>query len=188
MGMAMDVDVNNNYTAVVRRRRVERRRQCDYMRRYNQLARTKRGVKDGCVRRLLNKGDARQRRTTTGYGTTSRQTRGEREERRPRTRGDGASMGIEKRRQSQEDKRQRHQHYNQPANERLLRRLRKRRRRRWRWRWRREMPRAAITGIWRRLPWSSRLRLRPRSLRMMLMVATAVSPLSAGHLLRRGAG
>ena len=55
MAMAMDVDVNNNYTAVARRRRVERRRQCDYMRRYNQLARTKRGVKDGCVRRLLNK-------------------------------------------------------------------------------------------------------------------------------------
>ena len=55
MAMAMDVDVNNNYTAVARRRRVERRRQCDYMRRYNQLARTKRGVKDGCMRRLLNK-------------------------------------------------------------------------------------------------------------------------------------
>jgi hypothetical protein len=43
-------------------------------------------------------------------------------------------------------------------------------------------------GTWRRLPWSSRQRLQPHTLRMTLMVATAVSPLSAGHLLRREAG
>jgi hypothetical protein len=43
-------------------------------------------------------------------------------------------------------------------------------------------------GTWRRLPWSSRLRLRLHSLQMTLMGATAVSPLSAGRLLRRGAG
>jgi len=52
-------------------------------------------------------------------------------------------------------------------------------------------------GTWRRLPWSWRLRLWPRSLamsaataslRMMPMVATAVSPLSAGRLSRQEAG
>ena len=39
------------------------------------------------------KGDARWRHVTTGDATTSRQTRGKREERRQRTRGDGASIG-----------------------------------------------------------------------------------------------
>jgi hypothetical protein len=38
-----------------------------------------------------------------------------REERRQRTRGDGASMGVEKQRQSREDERWRHRHNNQPA-------------------------------------------------------------------------
>jgi hypothetical protein len=38
------------------------------------------------------------------------------------------------------------------------------------------------------LVWSSRLRLRPRSLRMTPMVATAVLPLSAGRLSRQEAG
>ena len=40
------------------------------------------------------KGDARRRRTITDDGTTSRQTRGKWEERRQRTRGDGALMGV----------------------------------------------------------------------------------------------
>jgi len=39
------------------------------------------------------KGDARRRHATTGDATTSRRTRGKREERRQRTRGDGASIG-----------------------------------------------------------------------------------------------
>ncbi len=43
-------------------------------------------------------------------------------------------------------------------------------------------------GIWRRPPWSSWLRLRLRSLRTMPMAATAVSPLSAARLSRRGWG
>jgi hypothetical protein len=40
------------------------------------------------------KGGARRRRTITDDTTTSRQTRGKWEERRQRTRGDGASMGV----------------------------------------------------------------------------------------------
>ena len=67
-------------------------------------------------------------------------------------------------------------------------------------------PAAAITGLgerppsslrlrlwmrsgrqwWR--PWSSRLRLRPRSRRTMPMAATVASPSSVARLLRRGAG
>ena len=43
----------------------------------------------GCA----TKGDARRRHATTGDATTSRRTRGKREERRQRTRGDGASIG-----------------------------------------------------------------------------------------------
>jgi hypothetical protein len=39
------------------------------------------------------RGDERQRRATTGDATTSRQTRGKREERRQWTRGNGASIG-----------------------------------------------------------------------------------------------
>ena len=39
------------------------------------------------------KGDARRRHATTGDATTSRHTRGKREERCQRTRGDGASIG-----------------------------------------------------------------------------------------------
>jgi hypothetical protein len=65
----------------------------------------------------------------TDDATTSQQTRGKREERRQRTRGDGASMGIEKQWQSREDERWRHRRNNQPANERLLRRRQKQRRR-----------------------------------------------------------
>ena len=38
----------------------------------------------------VTKGDTRQRHTTTGDATTSRDTRGKQEERRQRTRGDGA--------------------------------------------------------------------------------------------------
>jgi hypothetical protein len=109
----------------------------------------------------------------TDDATTSRQTRGKGEERRQRTRGDGALMGIEKQRQSREDERWRHRRNDQPANKRLLRRRQKQQRRRWRWQ--RERPRAAITGIWRQLPRSSRLRLRPRSLRMTLMVPAEVA-------------
>ena len=43
-------------------------------------------------------------------------------------------------------------------------------------------------GTWQRLPGSSWLRLRPHSLRMMPMVATSVSPLSAGLLSRKEVG
>ena len=43
----------------------------------------------GCA----TKGDARRRHVTTGNVTTSRQTRGKREERFQQTRGDGASIG-----------------------------------------------------------------------------------------------
>ena len=43
----------------------------------------------GCA----TKGDARWRHVTTCDATTSRRTRGKREERRQRTRGDGASIG-----------------------------------------------------------------------------------------------
>ena len=39
------------------------------------------------------KGDARRRHATTGDATTSRRTRGKREERHQQTRGDGASIG-----------------------------------------------------------------------------------------------
>jgi hypothetical protein len=39
------------------------------------------------------KGDARRRQMTTGNVTTSRRTRGKREERRQQTRGNGASIG-----------------------------------------------------------------------------------------------
>jgi len=71
---------------VARRRHIKRWRQCEEIRRDNQLAQTKR--------------DARRRHTTTGNATTSRQTRGKWEERRQWTRGDRALMGIEKCRQS----------------------------------------------------------------------------------------
>ena len=46
-------------------------------------------VCSGCV----TEGDARRRHATTGNVTTSQQTRGKWEERRQRTRGDGASIG-----------------------------------------------------------------------------------------------
>ena len=39
------------------------------------------------------KGDVRRRHATTGNATTSRRTRGKQEERRQRTRGNGASIG-----------------------------------------------------------------------------------------------
>ena len=148
------------------------------------------GVKDGRVRRLHKKGETRRRHTTTGDATTSPQTRGEREERHPRTRGDGASMGVEKRRQSRAESRGREAEASvlQPSGKQETSAV---------------AAKATATAMvmatgnaarryhgtcWQRLPWSSRLRLWPHSLRMMPMVATSVSPLSAGLLSWQEAG
>ena len=76
---------------------------------------TQQSNNEGCERAETGDDNAGYGDNAAGDATTSRRTMGKREERRQRTRGDGASMGIEKQRQSREDERWRHRHNNQPA-------------------------------------------------------------------------
>jgi len=136
----------------------------------------------GCA----TKGDARRRHATTGDVTTSRRMRDKREERRQQARGNGASIGrgcafrgggrVERMRGGGINTTTSHQTRDSAAAKATATAM--------------ATGNAARRhhGTWRRPPWSSRLRLRPRSLRMTPMTATVVSPSSAARLSWQGVG